>query len=212
MPPPAAHALPVNQIMGAIAERLTLGLGKSVKKVAPYLGELEDLSSAIASFPAAWVAFLGIDKTEALDIRKTRFRAHGQFSVMVGVQTMRGGDALIKGGPTLVEVGAGTLTHMVRQLLAGQSLGLKIGQLTATRVKNLANTKINAQAASVYACEFTTYWQETTLADGDWPLSDEVFAEYQGKTQSAKPEMTSIHARYFAGEQSTPIITDKIKI
>lgn len=185
----------------AIIARLRLGLGRMVTEVGSYGGELDDgLPSVIRRFPAAWVTFGGVTKTEPTSTRRDKFKAHGQFVVMVGQRNVRGEAAGRRGGPAQGEVGTYPLVYAVRRLLSGQDMDLPIDPLTPGRVRTLFNTRLEDQAFSVFACEFATAWLENALPNGNWPCPapagtpeaatdpDAVFGRYGGKSGEPDPE------------------------
>lgn len=188
------------QAEDAIIARLRDGLGKMVSEVGGYAGELDDgLGDAIRRFPAAWVTFGGIEKTEPENTRRSKWRAHGKFVVMVGQRNVRSEAAARKGD--VREIGAGSLVWAVRRLLTGQDMGLCIARLTPARVRTLYNTRMNGQAFSVFACEFSTSWTEEAL-DGLWPSPqapdepDAIFARYGGQVVDPAPELLSLGINY----------------
>ena len=66
------------QTEDAIIARLRLGLGRMVQEVGSYGGELDEgLGEAIRRFPAAWVTFGGITKTEPYGTSRQKFKATG---------------------------------------------------------------------------------------------------------------------------------------
>ncbi|WP_029770537.1 DUF1834 family protein [Pseudogulbenkiania sp. MAI-1] len=190
------------QTEDAIIARLRLGLGRMVREVGSYGGELDEgLEEAIRRFPAAWVTFGGVIKTEPYSTSRRKFMATGQFMVMVGERNVRSEAASRVGGPAQGEVGSYPLVYAVRRLLSAQDLGLPIEALTPGRVRTLFNTRLERQAFSVFACEFQTAWIEEALPLGHWPSpqaqddSDSVFARYQGKLGQPDPDWlrTGLH-------------------
>ncbi|MXR36710.1 DUF1834 family protein [Craterilacuibacter sinensis] len=185
----------------AIIARLRLGLGRMVNEVGSYGGELDDgLDEAIRRFPAAWVTFGGITKTEPTSTSQQKFKASGQFVVMVGERNVRGEVAGRRGGPSQGEVGTYPLIYAVRRLLSAQDLGLPIAPLLPGKVRTLFNTRLERQAFSVFACEFQTAWIEEALPRDHWPTPpaagtpeaesspDAVFTRYQGKLGQPDPD------------------------
>lgn len=183
------------QTEDAIIARLRLGLGHMVQEVGSYGGELDEgLEEAIRRFPAAWVTFGGITKTEPYGTSRQKFKATGQFVVMVGERSVRSEAAGRRGGPAQGEVGSYPLVYAVRRLLSAQDLGLPIAELMPGRVRTLYNTRLERQAFSVFACEFQTAWIEEALPRDHWPSptgdsdSDSLFARYQGKLGQPDPD------------------------
>lgn len=160
----------VTRTEDAIIERLRRGMGRMVRQIGSYGGELDDdLGIAIANFPAAWVTFGGITKTEPTGTSRQKFRATGQFVVMVGDRNVRCEDAGRRGGAGPNEIGSYSLVYAVRRLLTGQDLGLPIDPLLPAQVRTLYNTRVRSDAFSVFACEFQTTWIEEPLPRSHWP-------------------------------------------
>lgn len=189
------------QTEDAIIARLRLGLGRMVTEVGSYGGELDEgLEEAIRRFPAAWVTFGGVTKTDPYGTSRQKFKATGQFVVMVGERSVRSEAAGRRGGPAEGEVGSYPLVYAVRRLLSSQDLGLPIEALMPGRVRTLYNTRLERQAFSVFACEFQTAWIEEALPRDHWPSPpapgtpeaetspDAVFARYQGKLGQPDPD------------------------
>lgn len=179
----------------AIIERLRQGLGQLVREVGSYGGELdESLPDAIRRFPAAWVTFGGISQTVAHGTSRQKFRATGQFVVMVADRSVRGEAAGRHGGAGQGEVGSYPLVYAVRRLLSGQDLGLPIDALLPGRVRSLSGVQTSAQALSVFACDFQTAWIEDALPRGHWPSPqhpaepDRIFAQYAGRLEQPAPD------------------------
>lgn len=193
----------IRTVEKAIIERLTLGLGQMAIQVESYGGQMDtDLTELIRVFPAAWVTFAGITRTVPHNLSKTRFATHARFAVMVGDYNVRSEASTRMGGPNLDEVGSYRLLTSVRRLLINQDFGLEIDYLKPGTVRTLFNTRLGAQAFSVFACEFDTYWIEDSLVAGRWPSPqnaqdpDHVFALYNGKLDEPYPDLTSINAKY----------------
>lgn len=189
----------IASIEQAIKQRLSDGLGQMVTGVFTYGGEFdgEGLAQVVNQFPAVWVMFAGIKDTAAHDTRRTRYKATGQFTVLVGDRAS-GSEADSRfGGLHRHDVGTYRLMQACRHLLTNQSLGLSIGRLKPGAAKSLFSRQMEQEAISVFALEFETDWFEDALPDGDWPrpaASDsqqaQVYAdvsEYQGRTD---PEHT----------------------
>lgn len=185
----------ISEIETAIVARLAAGLGKMVRTVAGYAGELDDeLPNTIRAFPAAWVAFAGISKTEPYGTSRTQWKTTGQFQVMVGSRNLRGGSAARQGvdGP-----GTHRLVEAVRQLLTQQDLGLAIARLRPGRVRTLYNSRIEGAAFQAFACEFETAWIETALPNGDFPSpTDPLFMTFEGATTPDDPDLLSVDLNY----------------
>lgn len=181
-------------IEAALIARLTPGLGRMVRQVASYSGELDDeLAAVIRAFPAAWVTFGGITDTRPASTSHRKNKASGQFVVMVGDRNLQQ-QAGRHGGPRLEQVGVYPLLYAVRRLLSGQDLGLDISPLQPGKVRTLYNTRLQADAFAVFACEFSCSWMEEALDIGHWPTAetpdspDAVLAQHGGRLQAADPD------------------------
>ena len=187
---------PITAIEAAIVTRLQAGLGKMVTEVASYAGELDDdLPNVVRRFPAAWVTFGGISKTEPYGTSKEKHKATGQFVVMVGTRNLRGGSAARQGQDG---IGSNQLVMAVRRLLTQQDLGLEIAHLKPGKVRTLYNTRIEGVALQVFACEFDTTWIETALPNNTWPAPDNTghpdiaFAAYQGRLDAPATDWLTV--------------------
>lgn len=181
----------------AIIDRLQVGLGRMVGSVESYAGELDDdLAAVIRRFPAAWVTFGGVLKTEPVSTSRKKRKATVKYVVMVGQINRRGGSAARMGSAG--EIGTNQLQYAVRRLLGGQKFGLQIDYLQPEAIRTLYNSKIDGQAFQVYALEFTTAWHETMLENGSWPTPsgvddpDQLFARYGGRTDAPAVDLVGI--------------------
>lgn len=206
----------ITDIEDAIIARLKTGLGRMVRNVERYAGELEPdaLGDAIRSFPAVWITFAGIPKTVRTSTSRTKQLTHSEFVVMVGDRNIRSESAGRTGGASAPEVGAYSLVWAVRRLLSEQDLGLEISALEAGRVRTLYNTRLQSGALAVFGCEFSTSWIEPTLGRGAWPCppenaADEIFARYQGRLDDAAADWLKTHIDYLS-PQSEVLASDDI--
>lgn len=183
----------------AIIDRLKTGLGKMVTSVESYAGELDDeLAEVVRRFPAAWVTFGGVSKTEPISANRKTHKATVKYVVMVGQINRRGGSAARMG--TAGEIGINQLQYAVRRLLGGQDFGLPIANLQPGAIRTIHNSKIAGQAFQVCALEFSTAWNETLLENGKWPTPggaddpDQLFAKYGSRTDQAVPDLLGIES------------------
>ncbi|WP_238706838.1 DUF1834 family protein [Providencia huaxiensis] len=194
----------ITQIESSIIQRLTLGMGRMLREVANYSGELDvDMGNIIRAFPAAWVTFGGITNSKYTSTSRQKVIVTGKFVVMVGDYNTRSDAASRTGGANLNEVGTYRHIHGVRRLLTGQDLGLTIDPLMPGVVRTLYNTQVNERALSIFACEFETRWHEHVLANGDWPEftrnpdeADNLFNLYRGKLQQPDPDLLRVGLHY----------------
>lgn len=176
-----------------------------VTGVFTYGGEFdgEGLAQVVNQFPAVWVMFAGIKDTVRHDTRGSRFKAIGQFTVLVGDRAS-GSEADSRfGGLHRHDVGTYRLMQAVRLLLINQTMGLCIGRLKPGKAKSLFSKQMELNAISVFALDFETHWFEDALRDGDWPrpaVSDEqqaqVYADvsaYQGRTDPEHPDLKGVN-------------------
>lgn len=189
-----------DQIEQAIISRLKTGLGRMVRDVVSYGGEMDDDPGRIVSaLPAAWVTFGGINRSKPHDTSHQKWLNTGTFVVMVGQQNVRNEKSNRITG-RMDEIGTNTLIWSVRRLLMYQDFseqGLKISPLRPGRVRTLFNTALRNQAFSVFACEFECDWFETVLPIGEWPrptehATDELFALYDGRIDDAYPLLKQV--------------------
>lgn len=194
----------ITQIESSIIQRLTLGMGRMLREVASYSGELDvDMGNIIRVFPAAWVTFGGITNSKYTSTSRQNVIVTGKFVVMVGDYNTRSDAASRTGGANLNEVGTYRHIHGVRRLLTGQDLGLTIDPLMPGVVRTLYNTQVNERALSIFACEFETRWHEPVLANGAWPEftrnpdeADNLFNLYRGKLQQPDPDLLRVGLHY----------------
>jgi len=207
-----------DQIELAIIERLKQGLGKIVREVVSYSGEMDDdLGNIVRALPAAWVTFGGINRSKAVETSKKKYLSTGTFVVMVGQQSVRNDKSGRITGRTN-EVGTNTLVWAVRRLLSQQDLGMPISALRPGRVRTLFNTQLQSRAVSVYACEFETDWFEHVLANETWPLpdenkADELFQLYHGRVDNPNPDLLAVRVNYDTNPATvTPVANDIINL
>lgn len=189
----------------AIVDRLTRGLGRMVNEVKTYGGEFDDdeLDTVVRRFPAAWVTFGGVKRTDPVSTSRAKWKAEAVFVVMVGSRSVRNEQTSRHGGPAQSEVGTNLLVSAVRHLLNEQDMGLPIRNLQPGPIRTLFNTKVRNDAMSVYALEFRTAWVEDTLFLGafpqgavEGPLGD-VFEQYGGQIDPETPDWKTTLLSYF---------------
>ncbi len=189
----------------AIVDRLTRGLGRMVTGVESYGGEFDDenLPDVIKRFPAAWVTFAGVKKTDPVSSARDKWKAEGSFVVMVGTRSVRSEAAARQGGPSLREIGSSLLIYAVRRLLTQQDMGLPIRELAPGSIRTLYNSRIQGQAFSVFALEFHTAWVEDALPGGAFPQPvdssdmDAVFTAYNAQMDPEDPDWTITALNYY---------------
>lgn len=188
----------------AIVERLRQGLGKMVRGVESYGGEMDgEPAEIVRQLPAAWVTFGGVLKTENTNVTKRKYTTHGRFVVIVGDRNLRSENAARLGGPGFGEVGTYRLVAAVRRLLSGQDMALPIKHLIPGRVRTLFNTQVEKAALSVFACEFDTAWIEMALEENRFPMvdapadhPDSLFNGFGGIASADDPQWLRTHLNY----------------
>ena len=189
----------------AIVDRLTRGLGKMVNEVKTYGGEFDDeeLDTVVRRFPAAWITFGGVRRTDPTSTSRAKWKAEAVFVVMVGSRSLRNEQTSRHGGPSPSEVGTNLLVSAVRHLLNEQDMGLPIRNLQPGSVRTLFNTKVRNEAMSVYALEFRTAWIEDSLFLGAFPQGategplGAVFEQYGGHVDPVTPDWKTTLMSYF---------------
>ncbi|VVE76459.1 hypothetical protein PAN31117_05400 [Pandoraea anapnoica] len=189
----------------AIVDRLARGLGSMVKEVKTYGGEfdMDDFENVVRRFPAVWVTFAGVKRTDPVSTSRTKFKAEATFAVMVGARNIRSEESTRHGGVTKDEVGTNMLITCVRRLLNQQDMGLPIRELQPGAIKTLFNTSVKSDAKSVFAMEFHTAWVEDSLSIGGFPQGGaddplgEVFEQYGGQIDPPSPEFRSLVMKYY---------------
>lgn len=89
----------ITQIESAIIDRLTRGLGKLVREVHSYSGELDgEPAEVIRQLPGVWVTFGGIQGTELLSTTRNKWRDTGRFVVIAGARNVRSDESTRHGG------------------------------------------------------------------------------------------------------------------
>lgn len=211
----------ITEIEQALIERLRLGLGRMVRDVTSYAGELdEDIGTIVRCLPGVWVTFGGIVKTQRYSTSRTKRIVTGRFVAVVGDYNTRSEESTRHGGVNLNEVGTNLLVESVRRLITGQDLGLEIDYFEPGRVRTLFNNSVQNKAASVFACEFDTRWVEKALENGRWPersadpdAPDAAFNRYAGKLSDPDPDLLRIGARYHQpGTDESADQTDLIEL
>ncbi|MBN4664217.1 DUF1834 family protein [Pandoraea nosoerga] len=219
------HIPIITAIELGIVDRLTRGLGRMVSEVKTYGGEFDDdeLDEVVRRFPAAWVTFGGVKRTDPHGTSKGKWKAEAVFVVMVGARSVRSEEASRHGGASQVEVGTNLLIASVRKLLTMQDLGLPIRELEPGSVRTLFNTQVRREAMSVFALEFRTAWMEESLFLGAYPQGavedpnglGAVFEQYGGKLDPPTPDWKTTVLKYYlqpkdSGTQGEPDAEDRV--
>ena len=95
----------ISKIEQAVVARLRLGLGRMVRTVKSYGGEVDDLSQQLTTFPAVWVTYGG-SRVEAANTGKSRYREQAEMVVMVATRGLRSEEARRQGGADIREDGS----------------------------------------------------------------------------------------------------------
>lgn len=205
----------------AMVDRLKRGLGKMVSEVKTYGGEFDsdELDSVVRRFPAAWVTFGGVHRTDPSNTSRAKWKSEATFVVMVGARSVRSEESSRHGGVAKAEVGTNLLISCVRHLLNQQDMGLKIREFAPGPIRTLFNTQVRGNAMSVYALEFRTAWVEDTLYLGAFPQGEsegqlgQVFEDYGGQIDPPTPDWTATLFSYFLkpGESTQPDAQDWVQ-
>lgn len=166
-------------------------LGYRLAEVASYGGEFDDETffTSVRKFPAVWVT-VGGDKPKKISAKV--WQCTLTLAVMVGSRNVRGERFTRRGA--VGEVGSYQMAQDVRDLLAGQALGLDISPLDVGPIRTLFNTRQGREARSVMAVEFSTVFT--------FRKAEEVTGEYAG---------ISLGYRLKPGDD-TPDATDTISL
>lgn len=195
----------ITKIEQAIVSRLKNGLGRMVRSVKSYSGELEDLATQVMVLPAVWVTYGG-SRIEPKATGKKRYQDSAEFVVMVATRSLRNEAALRQGGTDAREIGSNDLLYAVRRLLDGQSLGFSDSRgLTPKAVRTLANNVlVQNSAVSVFAIEYVLRFDSFALEDGRYPERqndqshpDFIFSRYSGKSDAAYPDFTGVDGKIY---------------
>ncbi|MCM8595137.1 phage protein Gp37 [Accumulibacter sp.] len=161
------------QLEDAVIDRLTASatsgaLGYALAEVASYGGEFDDETfwTQVRRFPAAWVTVAG-EKVKRLTERK--YLCSPTLMVLVGTRNVRSERQTRHG--TVSSPGSYQILDDVRLLLSGMDFDLPIKPLSPGPVKTLYNTRIGAEALSVFSIEFLTEYVFTLpdeASEVDW--------------------------------------------
>ncbi|WP_274571557.1 phage protein Gp37 [Neisseria leonii] len=185
----------ITRIEQQISERLRQGLGRLVRTVKSYNGELDDLPASVSTLPAVWVTYGG-SRVMPRSVGKCRYQDQAEFAVMCATRGLRNEQALRQGGIDWREIGSNDLIYAVRRLLDGQCLGLADSRgLTPKAVRPLVkNTLVQTAVLSVVAVEYTLHFDSYPLEDGRFPEQndnpqhpDHIFTKYQGALSEPYP-------------------------
>ncbi|WP_118846658.1 DUF1834 family protein [Neisseria lactamica] len=206
----------ITEIEQALVHRLKTGLGRMVRTVKSYGGEIEDLPNQIMTLPAVWVTYGG-SRVEAMGTSKKRYQDSAEFIVMVATRSLRNEAALRQGGTDAREVGTNDLLYAVRRLTDGQTLGLADSRgLTPKAVRPLANNALVQNAAvSVFAVEYVLRFDSFALEDGRYPERtdnpddpDHIFTKYQGTLSEPWPDFEGLDGKIYDPQSADEIPVD----
>lgn len=150
-------------------------LGYKVLEIGSYGGEFDDdkFWETFRRFPAVWIA-VGGDVPRRVGPRK--WVCTLTAAVMVGTRNVRGERSTRHG--SVGDVGSYQMLQDVRDLLAGQALGLDIEPLRLGRTRTLFNLRLASEGRSIMAAEFATDYAYTAIEANDG-------------------DMTGVHLRYY---------------
>ncbi|WP_423197448.1 Mu-like prophage protein gp37 [Cupriavidus sp. H19C3] len=202
----------------AIVQRLRVGLGKMVKSVETYGGELDDdTEDVVRAFPAAWVTFGGVRDSKPYSTAREKWRKEALFAVMVGARSVRNEQSARHGGAGRREVGTNQLIYAVQRLLTQQDMGLPIRELEPAKVRTLRHVIVRSESFSCFAIEFHTAWIDEALPRDRFPAPDgpdhpdAIFAEHGGQLSVPDPDWLRTGLNYhLAPDDGKPDATDLI--
>lgn len=160
----------ITEIERAMCARLSDGLGVMVTDVVSWDVMTDDLALILGRLPGAFITFTGITASVPHDTRRTRYKVTGRFAVYVADYNLRGNESLRHGGARLDEPGCYRMIRAVRRLLAGQDMGLDIGNLRPGTVRMVTGRAFSDAAVALYECLFDTTWYEDCLPNRHWPV------------------------------------------
>jgi Mu-like prophage protein gp37 len=179
----------ITKIEQAMVDRLRRGLGRMVRTVKSYNGEVDDLAAQIMTLPAVWVTYGG-SRIDSKATGSQRYQDKATFVVMCATRLLRNEIAGRQGGVDKREIGNNDLIRAVRRLLDGQRLGLADSRGLIPQAVNVIvnNTLVQAAALSVYAIEYVIYFDSIPLENNRFPEAqtdpnhpDYIFTQYQGE-------------------------------
>lgn len=198
----------ITDIENAIVTRLKLGLGKMVREVKSYAGELdnENWANSIKQVPACWVTYGGA-KVEAKSTNRQRYEQTATMVVMTATRNLRSEIAGRHGGLDKREVGSNDLIYAVLRLMSGQRLDEKLNSfgLVPKRVRTILNNAVVKNGAlSVVAIEFDASWDFYGLESGRFPEKtdnpddlDAIFNKYGAALSEPYPDFSQIDSLIF---------------
>ena len=185
----------VGAVETALMERLRKGLGKSVREVGGYRGQLDEegIKQVVNAVPALFVGFAGHKNPKPHSARRDSVVMPATFTVFVVVRNVASEAAGRTG--TSNAVGAYQLVEAVRRLIARQNLGLSIERFSVGPVQLLGHIKVGHSGLTAYGCSFDTAWLEEMPVQDTWPLAnDSVFAGLDGERSGEAPDLLRIGA------------------
>lgn len=193
----------ITNIENALVERLQLGLGKMVRVVKSYGGELEDerWSNAIHVLPAVWVTYRGA-KISALNTLRQRYQQTATFVVICATSNLASEQVARQGAEQ--EIGSNDLVYAVLRLLSGQRLDDRLHSfgLVPKSIRTVRrNVVVQSGALNVVAIEFEATWDFTALENDRYPEHtddthhpDWIFTHYQGKLSDPYTNLNGVHS------------------
>ncbi len=203
----------IGQVEAAIIERLKLGLGKSVREVGSYRGQLDEdgVKQVVNNVPALYVSFAGHKNPKARNTAGDVLLMPATFTVFVVTRNIASEAAGRVG--TANAVGAYQLIEAVRRLLVWQDLGLPIKRFTVGAVQLLGHIKVGAHGLTAYGCGFETEWLDKLRGVEGLPLADDpVFAGLDGARGDEDPDLLRIGVGVDLGVDGTVDSTDVVNL
>lgn len=199
-------------VESAIIERLKLGLGKSVREVGSYRGQLDEdgVNQVVNNVPALYVSFAGHKSPKAKNTAGDVLYMPATFTVFVVTRNIANEVAGRVG--SVNQVGAYQLIEAVRRLLVWQDLGLPIERFTVGAVQLLGHIKVGVHGLTAYGCGFDTAWLDKLRGDG-LPLRDDpVFFGLDGARGDDDHDLLRIGVGVDLGADGTVDSTDVVTL
>ena len=185
----------VGSVELALIDRLRKGLGKSVREVGSYRGQLDEegIKQVVNAVPALFVGFAGHKNPKTHSTRRDVVVMPATFTIFVVVRNIASEAAGRMG--SVSAVGAYQLVEAVRRLIARQNLGMAIERFSVGSVQLLGHIKVGHNGLTAYGCSFETAWHERMPAQDTWPLPDDpAFVGLDGLRGAEPPDLLRIGA------------------
>ena len=144
-------------------------LGYRLATIGSYGGQYdESLSQAQPAFPAVWFA---LDSDEFARDQGNVHVWQPRWTVLCATRSLRNEQARRQGAAG--EVGTYQLVQDLRRLLVGQTLGLPIDPIRATRISAVHTGALKGQPVAVYGLHLVTAYNVAVGGDDGQAVSDD---------------------------------------